>query len=99
MVTSAKAQALADLADNSLTGDPELDRRAWALSAYKLTHNPELSEYTPDWSRIDVGLIESEVDDLREEIAEQGLHETRLFSYPWLFATELIALKRSSAQL
>ena len=69
------------------------------MSAYKLTHNSELFEYKPDWSEIDVGLMEGDVDDSREELAEQGLQEIRLFSYPWLFATELIALKRSSVKL
>ncbi|KAF7793719.1 hypothetical protein EIP86_004835 [Pleurotus ostreatoroseus] len=98
VAASAKKEIREYMESHSVTGQAQLDHRAWALCAYKLTHDPELFVQDLGYNGVDVELLIGDLDDLGAEIADRNLHEIRLYSYPWLFASELVALKRSHSE-
>ena len=79
-----------------MIGDMEMDRRAWALAAYKLTYDDRYREAAVcDWSQVDLDLGQAEESDLSEELTELQMEEERFRSYAWLFRKELLALRET----
>lgn len=92
LATSEVESAKLYVEQNPVTG-LAVDRQAWALAAYKITHSSDRAKYgKADWSVIDLELTEAEELDLLDELSDTTAEEKRLLSYPWLFYEELCTL-------